>query len=66
MVVAGGPTPIWHQDIFNRHGEIGQLHIYRYANSLYGIISHHFLLFCDWFIVCNDCNAVYSRLMLFL
>ena len=31
-VDADGPTPIWHQDILNRHGEIGQLHIYRYAN----------------------------------
>ena len=31
MVVAGGPTPIWHQDILKRHGEIGQLYIYRYA-----------------------------------
>ena len=31
-VVADGPTPIWHQDILNRHGEIGQCHIYRYAN----------------------------------
>ena len=27
MVVAGGLTPIWHQDILNRHGEIGQLFI---------------------------------------
>ena len=31
MVVAGDPTPIWHQDILKRHGEIGQLYIYRYA-----------------------------------
>ena len=31
MVVAGGPTPIWHQDILKRYGEIGQLYIYRYA-----------------------------------
>ena len=31
MAVAGGPAAIWHQDISNRHGEIGQLHIYRYA-----------------------------------
>ena len=31
MVVAGGPTPNWHQDILKRHGEIGQLYIYRYA-----------------------------------
>ena len=31
MVDAGGPTPIWHQNILNRQGEIGQLHIYRYA-----------------------------------
>ena len=138
--VADGPTPIWHQDILNRHGEIGQLHIYRYANlfqscpvasgalrktvalfnarelrnlwnyafckgvswlfgqcwiqchchefsinqektslqmdvtaamlslSLYWIILHHFFAFL-WLhrcIVCNDCNAAYSHLMLFL
>ena len=31
MVVAGGLTPIWRQDILNRHGEIGELHIYRHA-----------------------------------
>ena len=31
MVVAGGLTPIWCQDILNRRGEIGQLHIYRHA-----------------------------------
>ena len=31
MVVAGGPTPNWHQGILKRHGEIGQLYIYRYA-----------------------------------
>ena len=31
MVVAGGPTPIRHQDILKRYGEIGQLYIYRYA-----------------------------------
>ena len=31
MVVAGGLTPIWHQDILKCHGEMGQLYIYRYA-----------------------------------
>ena len=146
MVVAGGPTPIWHQDILKRHGEIGQLYIYRYAtlfqscpvvsaalqktatlfsarelrnlrnyvflqgrkvtivtdhldNAWFSAIATsslsigkkhlskwmsrlqccHFLymelfyliLFCLFLwlhrrIVCNDCNAVYSRLMLFL
>ena len=39
MVVAGGPTPIWHQDILKRHGEIGQLYIYRYAILLSSGIS---------------------------
>ena len=37
--------------------------------SLYGIILHHFFCFFLWLhmcIVCNDCNASYSRLMLFL
>ena len=34
MVVAGGLTPIWCQDILNRRGEIGQLHIYRHAYFL--------------------------------
>ena len=40
MVVAGGPTPIWHQDILKCHGEIGQLYIYRYA-----------ILFLSWPVV---------------
>ena len=31
MVVAGGLTTIWCQDILNRRGEIGHLHIYRHA-----------------------------------
>ena len=31
MVVAGGLTLIRHQDILNRHSEIGRLHIYRHA-----------------------------------
>ena len=31
MVVAGCLTPIWCQDILNRHGEIGKLHIFRHA-----------------------------------
>ena len=37
--------------------------------SLYGIILHHFIFIFLWLhrcIVCNDCNAAYSRLMLFL
>ena len=35
MVVVGGLTPIWCQDILNRRGEIGQLHIYRHASFFY-------------------------------
>ena len=144
MVVAGGPTPIWHQDILKRHGEIGQLYIHRYAilfqswpvvsaalrktatllnarelrnlrnyvlqgrkvtivtdhldnawfsaiatsslsiekknTSPNGCYGCNVVTFFTWYyftsfffaflwlhrrIVCNDCNAVYSRLMLF-
>ena len=82
IVVAGGLTPIWRQDILNRHGEIGLLHIYRHAFfsqncpvvsatlrkwQRYAMQETSFLLFL-WLrrcIVCNDCNAVYSRLVLF-
>ena len=60
MVVAGALTPIWCQDILNRRGEIGQLHIYRqYWSKLsavsatlrkcqrYPMQETSFLLFCD-------------------
>ena len=83
MVVAGGLTPIWCQDILNRRGEIGQLHIYRHAfffSKLSRGISYFaevatlpnardFIFAFLWlhrFIVCNYCNAVYFRLVLFL
>ena len=81
MVVAGGLTPIWCQDILNRRGEIGQLHIYRqYWSKLSRGISffaevptlpnaRDFIFAFLWLhrcIACNDCNAVYSRLVLFL
>ena len=83
MVVAGGLTPIWCQDILNRRDEIGQLHIYRHAFFLSKLsrgISYFaevatlpnardFIFAFLWLhrcIVCNYCNAVYSRLVLFL
>ena len=62
MVVAGGLTPIWCQDILTRRGEIGQLHIYRHAFFFqncpvvsatlrkwqrYPMQETSFLLFCD-------------------
>ena len=63
MVVAGGLTPIWCQDILNRRDEIGQLHIYHHAFFFYQncpVVSAtlrkwqrypmqetSFLLFCD-------------------
>ena len=77
MVVAGGLTPIWCQDILNRRGEIGQLHIYRHAFFFIKIVPWyqllcgsgnvtHAFLWLHRCIVCNYCNAVYFRLVLFL
>ena len=44
MVVAGGLTPIWCQDILNRRDEIGQLHIYRHAFFFIKIVPWYQLL----------------------
>ena len=44
MVVAGGLTPIWCQDILNRHGEVGQLHIYCHASFFIKIVPWYQLL----------------------